>query len=260
MRHVELALERQLVRRDLVLEIGADPGELRLAGQGVERFSVEEPRIEPAVADEEDHHRLPEAQRQQFLLALLPLFASSWAQAQTPSNAPADLAAARNVSRALVGAGIDPRVTSVQVTAATGHVIYLTGLIGDAGKVRLAGTAAARGSAQLPNRQQYPNQLLRRPQPRPRRHDEIGRTRASGRSRRQAKPLGDCQESLVECDESIAARDIATMSDINPCRGDLRVSGGRKVCLSPSFRLRQAANPSPHHGSAPDPHVGSPRP
>jgi hypothetical protein len=76
------------------------------------------------------------------LLAAMPFGAS----AQMQSSAPADQAAAHAVSAALLKAGIDPRVTSVQVITTSDHIVYLNGLIGDANTIKLAGAAAARAA------------------------------------------------------------------------------------------------------------------
>ena len=65
-------------------------------------------------------------------------------QAAEQSRLPADQAVQRNVSRALVKAGIDPRLTSVQVVTTSAHVIYLSGLISDRDTIKLAGTVAAK--------------------------------------------------------------------------------------------------------------------
>jgi hypothetical protein len=60
------------------------------------------------------------------------------------SRLPADQAVQQNVSRALVKAGIDSRLTSVQVVTTSDHVIYLSGLISDRDTIKLAGTVAAK--------------------------------------------------------------------------------------------------------------------
>lgn len=78
------------------------------------------------------------------LVGLSLLGMPSWAQEQ--SNSPADKAAARNISRALIAAGIDPRMTSVHVITTSDHVVYLTGLIADQNKIKLAGDAAAKAA------------------------------------------------------------------------------------------------------------------
>jgi hypothetical protein len=80
------------------------------------------------------------------ILFLLPAAMPGCALAQMQSSAPADRAVARAVSGALVKAGIDPRITSVQVIATSGHVIYLSGLIGDQNTIKLAGAAAAKAA------------------------------------------------------------------------------------------------------------------
>src|SRR6185503_19807370 len=66
------------------------------------------------------------------------------AAAAEQSRAPADLAVQQNVSQALAKAGIDPRVTSVQVVTTSDHVIYLSGLISNRDASKLAGTVAAK--------------------------------------------------------------------------------------------------------------------
>jgi len=66
------------------------------------------------------------------------------AQAQTQSNSPADQAVRQKISQALVKAGIDPRITSVQVTTTADHVVYLTGLISNKNTIKLAGNVAAK--------------------------------------------------------------------------------------------------------------------
>lgn len=76
-----------------------------------------------------------------FLLAM-----PDCALAQMQSNAPADQAVARAVSSALIKAGIDPRVTSVQVVTTSGHAVYLNGLIGDQNEIKLAAATAARAA------------------------------------------------------------------------------------------------------------------
>jgi hypothetical protein len=68
------------------------------------------------------------------------------AQAQMQSNAPADKAAAQNVAKALVKAGIDPRTTSVRVTTTADHTLYLSGLISDAQVIKLTASAAAKAA------------------------------------------------------------------------------------------------------------------
>jgi len=68
------------------------------------------------------------------------------ALAQTPkqSSAPADKAVSKKISQALVKAGIDPRITSVQVITTSDHVVYLKGLISDTDTIKLAGNVAAK--------------------------------------------------------------------------------------------------------------------
>lgn len=66
------------------------------------------------------------------------------ALAAEQSHAPADLTVQQNVSQALVKAGIDPRVTSVQVVTTSDHVIYLSGLISNRDQINLAGSVAAK--------------------------------------------------------------------------------------------------------------------
>ena len=77
-----------------------------------------------------------------FVCALpaLPVFA------QQQSLAPADRAAAEAVGKALLKAGIDPRVTSVQVVTTTDHMVYLKGLISDRNLIARAGDAAAKAA------------------------------------------------------------------------------------------------------------------
>jgi osmotically-inducible protein OsmY len=68
------------------------------------------------------------------------------ARAQTQSSAPADRAVAQTISSALVKAGIDPRTTSVQVITTSDHAVYLTGLISDQSRIKLAGETAAKAA------------------------------------------------------------------------------------------------------------------
>jgi hypothetical protein len=68
------------------------------------------------------------------------------AQAQQQSGAPADRAMAQTISSALIKAGIDPRTTSVQVITTSDHAVYLTGLISDPDRIKLAGTVAAKAA------------------------------------------------------------------------------------------------------------------
>jgi osmotically-inducible protein OsmY len=72
------------------------------------------------------------------------IFSTAAAQAQQQSGAPADRAMAQNISNALAKAGIDPRTTSVQVITTSDHAVYLTGLISDRDRIKLAGTVAAK--------------------------------------------------------------------------------------------------------------------
>jgi osmotically-inducible protein OsmY len=71
-------------------------------------------------------------------------FSMAAAQAQQQSGLPADKAVAQTISAALAKAGIDPRTTSVQVITTADHVVYLTGLISDPDRIKLAGTVAAK--------------------------------------------------------------------------------------------------------------------
>ena len=61
-------------------------------------------------------------------------------------HGPADRAVAQMISNALVKAGIDPRTTSVQVITTSDHAVYLTGLIGDQNRIKLAGETAAKAA------------------------------------------------------------------------------------------------------------------
>jgi len=76
-----------------------------------------------------------------MLIALMP---SALAQTPTQSSAPADKATSKKISQALVKAGIDPRITSVQVITTSNHVVYLKGLISDPNTIKLAGNVAAK--------------------------------------------------------------------------------------------------------------------
>jgi osmotically-inducible protein OsmY len=67
-------------------------------------------------------------------------------RAQTQSSAPADRAVAQTISNALVKAGIDPRTTSVQVITTSDHAVYLTGLISDQNRIKLAAETAAKAA------------------------------------------------------------------------------------------------------------------
>ena len=68
------------------------------------------------------------------------------AQAQTQSSAPADKAMAQSISNALAKGGIDPRTTSVQIVTTSDHAVYLTGLISDPNRIKLAGDLAAKAA------------------------------------------------------------------------------------------------------------------
>lgn len=74
------------------------------------------------------------------------LLSATAGQAAEQSRLPADQAVQQNVTRALVGAGIDPRRTSVQVITTSDHVVYLSGLISDRNTINLAGAAAAKAA------------------------------------------------------------------------------------------------------------------
>ena len=73
-------------------------------------------------------------------------FSQVVAQAQQQSRAAADRAMAQTISSALAKAGIDSRTTSVQVITTSDHVVYLNGLIGDPGAIKLAGQTAAKAA------------------------------------------------------------------------------------------------------------------
>jgi osmotically-inducible protein OsmY len=75
-------------------------------------------------------------------LFVIPISAFS----QTQSSAAADKAATQNVSHALVQAGIDPRVTSVQVVTTSDHVVHLSGLISNVQLIKAASAAAAKAA------------------------------------------------------------------------------------------------------------------
>jgi osmotically-inducible protein OsmY len=77
------------------------------------------------------------------VVSLALVILTSWAQAQEQSTSPADEAVSKNISKALVKAGINPRLTSVQVIATSDHVVYLTGLISNKDTIKLAGDVAA---------------------------------------------------------------------------------------------------------------------
>jgi hypothetical protein len=77
-------------------------------------------------------------------VTLLTVLSPAFAQQQSP--APADRAVQQNIANALVKAGIDPRVTSVQVVVTADHVIYLKGLISNPDTIKLAGATAAKAA------------------------------------------------------------------------------------------------------------------
>src|ERR1700753_2588414 len=82
------------------------------------------------------------------ILIAVGLFMSPAAEiAEAQSSATADKAATQNVSRALVQAGIDPRVTSVQVVTTSDHVVHLSGLISNVQLIRAASAAAAKAAS-----------------------------------------------------------------------------------------------------------------
>ena len=66
------------------------------------------------------------------------------AHAQVQSTSPADEAISRDVSKALIKAGIDPRTTSVKVVTTSDQTVYLTGLISNRDTIKLAGDVAAK--------------------------------------------------------------------------------------------------------------------
>ncbi len=74
------------------------------------------------------------------------LLSATAGQAAEQSRLPADQAVQQNVSRALVGAGIDPRRSSVQVVTTSDHVVYLSGLISDRNTISRAGAVAAKAA------------------------------------------------------------------------------------------------------------------
>jgi osmotically-inducible protein OsmY len=79
-----------------------------------------------------------------LVMGLVLIALSSLAQAQQQSSAPADKTVSQQISKALVKAGIDPRITSVQVVTTSDHVVYLKGLISDQNTIKLAGEVAAK--------------------------------------------------------------------------------------------------------------------
>ena len=76
------------------------------------------------------------------LVVLLAGLSPALAQQQSP--APVDRALQQTIAKDLVKAGIDPRVTSVQVLVTADHVVYLKGLISNPDTIKLAGTVAVR--------------------------------------------------------------------------------------------------------------------
>ena len=83
-----------------------------------------------------------------FSRALVPILALAVVlpslQAQTQSEVAADREISQKISRALTEAGIDPRTTSVKVITTSDHSVYLTGLISNKDKIKLAGDVAAK--------------------------------------------------------------------------------------------------------------------
>jgi len=84
--------------------------------------------------------------RAKIMMAVGLLALPTAASAQSQSSAAADKAATQNVSRALVQAGIDPRVTSVQVVTTSDHVVHLSGLISNVQLIKAASAAAAKAA------------------------------------------------------------------------------------------------------------------
>lgn len=78
------------------------------------------------------------------VMGLVFLAFASVAQAQVQSTAPADKAMKQKIAQALIKAGVDPRITSVQVITTADHVVYLKGLISDPNTVALAANVAAK--------------------------------------------------------------------------------------------------------------------
>ena len=68
------------------------------------------------------------------------------ALAQQQSSAPADRAEQQTIAAALVKAGIDRRVTSVQVVVTADRAVYLKGLISNPDTIKLAGAVAAKAA------------------------------------------------------------------------------------------------------------------
>lgn len=81
---------------------------------------------------------------QAFVVIVILAVPASWAEAQMQSPAAADRAIAQNISNALIKAGIDPRITSVQVITTSDHTVYLKGLISDQNQIKLAASVAAK--------------------------------------------------------------------------------------------------------------------
>lgn len=79
-----------------------------------------------------------------WAISLSLAFVAPWMQAQVQSTSPVDKTVSQNISKALAAAGIDPRVTSVQVITTSDHVVYLTGLISDKNMIKVAGDVAAK--------------------------------------------------------------------------------------------------------------------
>jgi len=79
-------------------------------------------------------------------LFLIAVTSTALAQTPTQSSAPADKAMSKKISQALVKAGIDPRITSVQVITTADHVVYLKGLISDPNTIKLAGSVATKAA------------------------------------------------------------------------------------------------------------------
>jgi osmotically-inducible protein OsmY len=81
-----------------------------------------------------------------ILIAVGLLMIPAAAIAEAQSSAAADKAATQNVSRALIQAGIDPRVTSVQVVTTPDDVVHLSGLISNAQLIKAASAAATKAA------------------------------------------------------------------------------------------------------------------
>lgn len=76
------------------------------------------------------------------ILATLSGIHTALAQVQSPLQS--DKTVAQTISNALAGAGIDPRTTSVRVVTTADHTVYMTGLISDRAKIKLASDVAAK--------------------------------------------------------------------------------------------------------------------